>query len=435
MKSFVAPKRAPKDGAAGEQIGPAVNDMPNARDKRARFRLPLLIIAAAIIAALIAWVIISRMRAPVGIEASGTIEATESDLSPKVEGRLVDLRVRDGDQVKKSQVLAVLEQLNPTLSLDQARANVAAALAQVSAAQAAYDLQKATYTTTLAQANEGVSIAQSNLGQAGENLGIERHAASLGVDQAQAQLASAQSTYDRAKIDLARARSLVSTGDIPQQALDDTTNEYAAAAAQLQAAHDALALAQANRRNVQIRQLGVRASSAQHRQSIAVLESAQAERELVAQRRAQLLTAEGQLAQARALLGLAQDQVRETRIVAPFDGYVVSHNFEVGDLIQPGSAVITVGDLAHPYLYVYVSEMNLPHIKTGMHADVTIDGMPGRTFLGTVTEINNTAEFTPENVQTKQERIEYLVFRVKIQFADTTGSLKPGLPADAIFHE
>ena len=93
---------------------------------------------------------------------------------------------------------------------------------------------------------------------------------------------------------------------------------------------------------------------------------------------------------------------------------------------------MTVGDLAHPYVYVYVSETDLPHVRLGTRADLSIDGMPGRTFAGTVTEISNTAEFTPENVQTKQERIEYLVFRVKIQFTDTTGSLKPGLPADAV---
>jgi HlyD family secretion protein len=396
--------------------------------------VPLLVIAAAIIAALIAGFIVSRMR-PVGaIEGSGTIEATESDLSPKVQGRLVALRVRDGDRVRKGQVLALLEQRNPKLNLDQARANVASALAQVAAAQAAYDLQKSTYATTLAQAGEGVSIAQSNLGQAGENLGIETRAASLAVDQAQAQLAAAESTYKHAETNLSRARNLAGTGDIPQRALDDATNERATAAAQLRAARDALALAEANRRNVKIRELGVRASRSQSRQSIASLESAKAGEQLVTQRRAQVLTAQAQLAQARAALALAQDQVGETQIVSPFDGYVVSHNFEVGNLIQPGSAVLTVGDLAHPYLNVYISESNLPHVKTGMNADVTIDGMPGRTFTGTVTEISNTAEFTPENVQTKQERIEYLVFRVKIQFSDTTGTLKPGLPADAVFH-
>jgi membrane fusion protein (multidrug efflux system) len=143
------------------------------------------------------------------------------------------LRVRDGDHVRKGETLALLERLDPTLNRDQARANVSAALAQVGVAQAAYDLQKMTYATTIVQANEGTSIAQSTVGQAGEELVIETRARSLAVDQAQAQLAAAQATFDRAKIDLARARSLVGTGDIARQTLDDRTNDYSAAAAGL----------------------------------------------------------------------------------------------------------------------------------------------------------------------------------------------------------
>jgi HlyD family secretion protein len=395
-------------------------------------RVPLLILIVVVVAVLVAWTIVARLPRVTSIEASGTIEATQSDLSPKVEGRLAQLRVRDGDRVRKGQVLAILERLDPTLGVDQARANVTVATAQIAAAQAAYDLQQNTYATTLAQANAGVAIAHASLGQAGENLGIETHAASLAVDQAQALLVAAQSAYDHAHTDLARARSLVSTGDASRQTLDDAVNAQAQSAAQLKAAHDAVALAQANSRNVQIRQLEVRSSGAGQRQSIAAVGAALAGAQLVAQRRAQLEGAQGALAQARAALALAQDQLRETQVVAPFDGYVISHNFEVGDLVQPGSAVLTIGDLAHPYVYVYVSETDLPHVRLGTRADLSIDGMPGRTFAGTVTEISNTAEFTPENVQTKQERIEYLVFRVKIQFSDTTGSLKPGLPADAV---
>lgn len=387
---------------------------------------------AALVVIAIAMGVVARLAPVRGIEASGTIEATESDLSPKVEGRLLELRVRDGDAVKKGQILAVLERRDPMLNLDQARANVSAALAQVTASRAAYDLQAATYQTNLARASEGVSIARSSLGQAGENLDIERKTAALAVDQAQAQFAAAQSTYARANTNLSRTRSLVATGDMPRQALDDATAAYATADAQMRAARDAVSLARANSSNVQIRQLGVLASRSQHRQSIATLDSARAERELVAQRRAQVLAAKGQLGQARAALALAQNQVDETDIVAPFAGYVISHNFEVGDLVAPGSAVMTIGDLAHPYVYVYVSETDLPHVKTGARADISVDGMPGRAFAGTVTEISNTAEFTPENVQTKQDRIDYLVFRVKIQLRDTTGSLKPGLPVDAV---
>ena len=392
--------------------------------------LVLVLALAAILAA--GAYLVPLLRPVAGIEASGTIEATESDLAPKIAGRLLELRVRDGDRVRKGQVVAVLEGRDPALNVDQARANVAAAAAQVAAARAAYDVQRTTYATTLAQAGEGVSIAQSNVGQAGENLGIETQAATIAVDQARAQIAAAQSAYDRAAVDLTRVRALVATGDLARQALDDAQNAFTGSAAQLQAAKDGLALAQAQRRNVEIRQLNVLSSRSQRRQSVAALDSARGGSALVEQRQAQVLAAQGQLAQARAALAIAQDQARETRVLAPFDGYVISHNFEIGDLVQPGSALMTVGDLDHPYLNVYVSETNLPHVKTGMPVAVSVDGMPGRTFTGTVTEISTTAEFTPENVQTQQERIEYLVFRVKIQFAEKTGTLKPGLPADAV---
>ena len=368
------------------------------------------------------------------IHASGTIEATEADVSPKVQGRLIALRVRDGAVVRKGEAIALLEQTTPTLTAEQAHANVAAAQAQVTAAQAAYDLQSSAYQTQVDQATEGVEIAQANVGQAGETLGIETHAASLQIDQARAQLASARSTYERAKVELARSKSLAASGDVPQRTLDDATAQYQAAAAQLQVAQDAVSLAQANERNVRIRELGVQSSRSQHLQSVSALRAAQDQQQMVSQRRAQLLAAKAQLAQARAAAGLAGDQLSETQMRAPFDGFIVSHNFEVGDLISPGAAVMTIADLRHPYLYVYVNETDIPRIKTGIRADVTIDGMPNRTFTGRVTEIGSSAEFTPENVQTREQRIEYLVFRVKIQFADTSGTLKPGLPADAVFH-
>jgi HlyD family secretion protein len=393
-----------------------------------------LAIALAVVGALAVRTILSALPGAAAIEASGTIEATESYVSPKVQGRLIDLRVHDGDRVTKGEPVAILEQVDPRLNLAQARANVAAAAAQVAVSQAVYDLQRESYATTLAQAGEGVTIAHSRMGQAGENLDITAHTVSLDVDHAQEQAAAALSAYDKARIDLDRAKNLVATGDEPQQMLDDASAEYKSAAAQLQATRDGVATARANLRTVEVRQLDLIASREQHEQSLEALQNAEAERRLVTQRHAQLLAAYAALAQARAGLGLAADQVHETRLLAPFDGFVISHNYEVGDLIAPQAAVMTIGDLEHPYVYVYVSEKDLPRIKTGMRAEVTIDGMPDRAFIGTITEISNTAEFTPEDVQTKEERIEYLVFRTKVQFTDKTGTLKPGLPADAVIH-
>ena len=392
------------------------------------------IVAVVVVALVLLIALLVGHRAPNGITASGTIEATQSDVASKVEGRLTQLRVHDGEAVHKGQVLAVLDSLDPTLKLEQARAALRAAQAQVAAARAAYRLQDANYAATLDQAGEGVAIARSNVGTANETYGIERRVTVLALDQAQAQLLSAQATYARTKLDYERDRNLVATGDIAKQVLDDARNAYAGAAAQLQAQNDAVALARANLRNVQIRRFGVLASRSQQGQAQASFQSAKAEHELVRQRAAQLADAKAQVAQARAQVGLALDQLHETDLVAPFDGVVLSHNFEVGDLIEPGAAVVTIGDLLHPYLYVYVSETDLPHIKTGMAADATVDGMPGKVFHGKVTEIATDAEFTPENVQTKAERIDYLVFRVKIQFTDTSGTLKPGLPADAVIH-
>lgn len=319
------------------------------------------------------------------ITASGTIEVTQSEVAPKVQGRLVSLRVSDGSPVRRGEVLATLESVDPTLSLEQARANVAAAEQQV-------------------------VVAGTRAGQSGENLGIENASTSLSVDQATAQLISAESALRLAATNLSRAQSLVSTGDEPRQMFDDASNAYLLAQSNVKTARDAIALAQANRANVTVRELDVRAARLQQLQAVSALD------------------------QARAALGLAEDQVHETTLVAPYDGYVISHNFEAGDLVQPGADVITVGDLDHPYVYVYVSETDLPRVHTGATADVFIDGMPGRAFTGTVTEIATTAEFTPENVQTQEQRIEYLVFRVKIQLVDKSGTLKPGLPVDAHIH-
>ena len=254
------------------------------------------------------------------------------------------------------------------------------------------------------------------------------------MDQAHAQERAARAALEHAAIDLSRARSLVSSGDEPRQRLDDARDEYASAVAQARVARDAEQVALAQQRNVRIREFGVQRSTSTREQSIATLDAARAQGELVSQRRAQLRAADASLAQAQAGLGLAEDQIAETRLVAPYDGFVLSHNFEVGDLIGAGAAVMTIGDLRDPYVYVYVGETDIPRVKSGARADVQIDGLPGRTFAGVVTEIGDKAEFTPENVQTAQSRIEYLVFRVKIQLHDTTGTLKPGLPVDAMIH-
>jgi len=112
-------------------------------------------------------------------------------------------------------------------------------------------------------------------------------------------------------------------------------------------------------------------------------------------------------------------------------GVVVAKNAEVGDLVGVGAPVVTVADLSQVYLRVFVSESDLARVKLGQPVDVRVDGFSGRTFRGTVDQINSSAEFTPRNVQTKEERVK-LIFGVKVALPNPDGVLKPGLPADAV---
>jgi len=69
-------------------------------------------------------------------------------------------------------------------------------------------------------------------------------------------------------------------------------------------------------------------------------------------------------------------------------------------------------------------------VRLGDTAEVAIDAFPGRAFPGRITYISPEAEFTPKNVQTKEDRVK-LVFGVKVEIENKDGLLKPGLPADA----
>ncbi len=93
--------------------------------------------------------------------------------------------------------------------------------------------------------------------------------------------------------------------------------------------------------------------------------------------------------------------------------------------------IAVIANLDAVYLTIYVSENQLGKIKLGQEAQISVDSFPNRAFNGKVIYISPEAEFTPKNIQTKEERLK-LVYGVKIEIKNTDGSLKPGMPADAI---
>jgi len=136
-----------------------------------------------------------------------------------------------------------------------------------------------------------------------------------------------------------------------------------------------------------------------------------------------------QLRQTRAALSASRDRLRDMVVIAPVSGVVLRKNSEAGETVAAGAAVYSLGDLENPWIKVYVKEDKLGLVKLGQRAEVMTDSFPKKTYTGTVTTISSEAEFTPKNVQTKEERVK-LVFALKVSVKNVNEELKPGMPAD-----
>ena len=135
--------------------------------------------------------------------------------------------------------------------------------------------------------------------------------------------------------------------------------------------------------------------------------------------------------QAAAQAASLRKKVGDCTITAPLGGTVTKRFAEKGELVAPGMAIVRIADLQEMNVTIYVPEIDLPKIKLGSEASVKVDAFPDRSFAGTVVFIASTAEFTPKNIQTKDERTK-LVFAVKIKVKNPDETLKAGIPADVV---
>jgi multidrug resistance efflux pump len=145
----------------------------------------------------------------------------------------------------------------------------------------------------------------------------------------------------------------------------------------------------------------------------------------------EIAVAEAQVDQAQAALVKLTVQRDKQTIVAPVGGVVLEINTHRGELAVPGGTMLTLGLLDQVTLTVYVPEDKLGQVKIGQTVAVSVDSFPGRTFEGAVVRIADEAEFTPRNVQTKEERVN-MVFAAEVRIPNPEHALKPGLPADAV---
>ncbi len=132
-------------------------------------------------------------------------------------------------------------------------------------------------------------------------------------------------------------------------------------------------------------------------------------------------------------LKLAKIMLGYTTLRAPFSGVILTRQTELGEVMQPGTPVVTLADLDHVWLRAYVAETDLGRIRWGQAATVRTDTYPDKAYPGQISFISSEAEFTPKSVETHKERVT-LVYRIKIDVENPRHELKPGMPADATIH-
>jgi len=234
---------------------------------------------------------------------------------------------------------------------------------------------------------------------------------------------------------------------LPGNALPDAYYEQAAATYQSWLAWTELARAQAGQQgaasylgalsaqkaNPLTLQAQVDAAESQYRIASAALVVAQAQVDgmRMGATPQQIAAAEAQANMARAALEAFKVQLAKFALKAPISGLVLERPAHAGEVALPGAPLLTVADLDNLTLTLYVPESDLGKIRLGETVSVTVDAYPGRVFTGTITSIASEAEFTPKNVQTREERVN-MVFAVKVRLANPDHALKPGMPADAV---
>ncbi len=115
-------------------------------------------------------------------------------------------------------------------------------------------------------------------------------------------------------------------------------------------------------------------------------------------------------------------------IKSPIQGIVLNRYHEPGELVMPGTKLLTLANIKDIWAYIYVPQTLVNKLKPGMKLNAYLPEMNDKLFVGKILKVNDEAEFTPKNVQTRTER-ERLVFGVKVSFLGSNEDeiLKPGM--------
>jgi HlyD family secretion protein len=208
-------------------------------------------------------------------------------------------------------------------------------------------------------------------------------------------VSQAKANYESAEKDLNRNKDLFDRGNIPQKQFDDAQTKYLTTKTQFNSA-----MINLNKLKRGARGEEINSTRARYNQTVATM-------------------------------NVLKKRIEDCTIKSPVTG-IVTHKFvEKGEFVNAGTPIYTVSKLDPVNLTIYVTEIELGKIKLGQKAKIIIDAYPKKDISGKIVYISPNAEFTPKNIQTKEERVKQ-VFGVKLEIPNPDGILKPGMPADAV---
>jgi HlyD family secretion protein len=342
------------------------------------------------------------------VVVSGRIEGDDSAIASKTTGRILEVRVREGDSVNAGDTIATLDDAQIRARENQARSTLREEEAKGEAAQ------------------EQIGVLQEQLEQSRLQVGQSRFDTEGHMRQAKADLATAQSelaqqqaAYQIAAFDKDAYTRLAKTGAVSERqglqsaaAADQQAAVVAASMRRVEAAQGALTTAEASLSNP-----GIRASQ------VTLVQRQMAEQE------AEVASAMAQTQQARDQLSEAEANRQDLTVKAPFSGTVVTRAAEPGEVVTAGTAVITLLDLSKVYLRGFVPEGQIGKVKVGQAARVYLDSNVKKPVDAYVSRIDPQATFTPENTYFREDRVKQVV-GIKLQLKDGFGLAKPGMPVD-----
>jgi HlyD family secretion protein len=380
--------------------------------------------------------------------ASGTIEGETVSVVSEVGGRIVGLYAEEGEEVEGNQVLVELDTSTLLAQLQQARAVVVAAEANLASVKAG------THPAAIlaAQAELNKAIAEQS---AAETAWTDLQVILATPQDIEARIVEAQTDVDVAKVQIEQAEAQVKAAEVEREQYRGRGSMeekylYIVYDYQVRAAQAGVDLAQTRKKGAEQTLAALKAWRKQPLALAGQVHAAEGKFEMagaavaVAQAKLdeleagpiaeEVAVAEAQIVQAQAAVHAIETQVEKMTLRTPIGGVVTSRSARPGEAALPGATLLTVVNLDEVKLTIYIPEGDLGRVYLGQEVEVAVDSFPGKVFTGTVSYIAQQAEFTPRNVQTEEDRVN-MVFAVHVRIPNPSHLLKPGMPADAVIRQ